>query len=202
MINNAQESIQIAMYRFNDFSILQALIQRAWSDNVTVELLLDENGISYNAKDQLYDAGCKIKYVYGTTNIYTNKEGQEKESVGIMYDKILIVDAKYCLSGSYNFTLPAALLSYESMTYCSIPEWINQVLSHYNLIKNSTLVQLTAPIGYMPSPQLVKQQWKYLITQKNNPQHLVYAVRQILGYDGSDYDKAKELALKHIENTN
>ena len=37
---------------------------------------------------------------------------------------------------------------------------------------------------------------------KNNPQHLVYAVRQMLGYDGWDYDKAKDVALKHIENIN
>ena len=106
-----------------------------------------------------------------------------------MEQPLVLCMEKYCLPGSYNFTLPAALYSYASMTYGSIPKWVQKVLEHYYLIQNSTLVDVLVTVGYVP--KLVEQQWQYLIAQRNNPQHLVFAVRQISGFDGWDMTKQK-----------
>lgn len=104
-INSSTETIDIAMYRFTDKKVIEALRQA--KDKVTVRVILGYN------KDRNLFTGFK-------ENEEINPLGGRKSS-GLMHHKFIIFDGKRIMIGSYNISGNAHKRNCENAIFLSDP---------------------------------------------------------------------------------
>ncbi len=92
-INNAQKSIDIAMYSFTSRPIAQALVD-AKNRQVKIRIVLDkaQKNERYSKSRYLISKGIDIKYHLGG---------------GLMHNKFSVIDGQEVLTGSFNWTASA-----------------------------------------------------------------------------------------------
>jgi len=123
MIDAAKKEINIAMYYFTDNEILSILERQAMNGCVV--------RVAYSNKDADDDI---------LDNYFKNLENFKIKKIlfqdGIMHHKMMMVDRKYLMFGSYNFTNSANNYNYESVVFISntnnqFKDIITSFLIHY-----------------------------------------------------------------------
>jgi len=138
LLDNAKESIFISMYsvnldteKRNPVTLLRNNLLKARARNVSVTLYLntcferfDQNNDFFSknlAIKELEDAGCVI-------HLMTYKHR--------LHDKLIIVDKRYIVEGSTNWSIAALKDNYESSTLIDSPELASVKLERLEKIKN------------------------------------------------------------------
>jgi phosphatidylserine/phosphatidylglycerophosphate/cardiolipin synthase-like enzyme len=96
LLDNAQQSIYVAMYWITDMSLLDKLIA-AKKRGLTVEVYLDESSRDITLAVEKLLKNDIVPIVFPSQFLGT----------GIMHDKFFIIDFKTVVTGSANFTRPA-----------------------------------------------------------------------------------------------
>lgn len=101
LLDNAQETIDVAIYSFNNENIAKA-IYRAQKRNIKIRILADKTQAAQ--KDsfirKFYDDGLEVRVA---------------SHYAIFHDKLAIIDGKKLFTGSYNWTERA---SHNNHEYC------------------------------------------------------------------------------------
>src|SRR5665648_444959 len=128
-INQAQASINIAMYIFTDREIALPLV-KAHERGVKVRLYLDQDQVDYQYSQSrfLVQRGIKTRISY---NNY------------IMHNKFAVIDNRILLSGSYNWTFSANNRNDENLMVIDDPEIIEIFQNKIININSVSLEELT-----------------------------------------------------------
>lgn len=143
-INQAQASINIAMYIFTDKEIALPLI-KARERGVKVRLYLDKDQVDYKYSQSRFLVQKGIK-----TRISSNNY--------IMHHKFAIIDNRLLLTGSYNWTFSANKRNDENLMVIDDPEiieifqnqFVNLWTNKYSLERTRQLYQI-AKIDFLPT---------------------------------------------------
>jgi len=155
-INQAQASINIAMYIFTDREIALPLV-KARERGVKIRVYLDKDQVDYQYSQSRFLVQRGIK-----TRISTNNY--------IMHNKFAIIDNRILLTGSYNWTFSANNRNDENLMIIDDPEIIeifqNQFVylwtNKYNLERTRQLYKI-AKVDFLPvSPASVKTKDKII----------------------------------------
>jgi phosphatidylserine/phosphatidylglycerophosphate/cardiolipin synthase-like enzyme len=155
-INQAQASINIAMYVFTDKEIAASLVN-AQNKGVKVRVYLDRSQIesTYSISRFLVQKGLKTRI---SSNNY------------IMHNKFAIIDNRILLTGSYNWTFSANNRNDENLMVIDDPEiieifqnqFINLWTNKYSLERTRQLYKI-AKIDFLPtSPTSAKPEDKII----------------------------------------
>jgi phosphatidylserine/phosphatidylglycerophosphate/cardiolipin synthase-like enzyme len=108
-IDQAQHSIQAAVYTFTSRTVAEALL-RAGKRGVRISLILDGNDESeYSKGFYLSKKGIAVRYSRGL------RRRGKKISYGLMHDKFAVIDKDLVVTGSYNWTVSAERWNYENL---------------------------------------------------------------------------------------
>ncbi len=155
-INQAQTSINIAMYIFTDREIALPLI-KARERGVRVRLYLDQDQVDYQYSQSLFLVQRGIK-----TRISSNNY--------IMHNKFAIIDNRLLLTGSYNWTFSANNRNDENLMVIDDPEiieifqnqFVNLWTNKYSLERTRQLYKI-AKVNFLPvSPTTAKPENKII----------------------------------------
>ena len=116
-IDKAKESIFVQAYSFTSQSIAQAL-RNASKDNVKVQVVLDKSN-----KDAKYSVAD-----YLSSNMTTLIDARHQ----IAHDKIMIIDSKIIITGSFNFTKSAEEGNAENLLIINSPELAKKYIENWN----------------------------------------------------------------------
>jgi phosphatidylserine/phosphatidylglycerophosphate/cardiolipin synthase-like enzyme len=116
-IGKAKEAIVFEAYSFTSPEILQAL-QGAIKRGVTVRAIYDRSQKN-DAKSLADELG--VERVYGRQKI--------------MHDKVIVIDAKVVVTGSFNFTVSAEKFNAENMVVLRSPELARKYLENFEKMK-------------------------------------------------------------------
>jgi len=108
-IDQAEESILIAVYSFTDDD-LGAAVVRAYDRGVDVRILLDEaqeSGTQGREWPKLVAAGIPVTV---------------EHVVGLMHHAFVVIDTKLTVTGSYNWTASADQNNFENVVFIECPE--------------------------------------------------------------------------------
>ena len=109
-IENARDSIHIAMFHFTNGRIARALA-KAPKKGIDVKVILD--------KEKASDSYSKSKFLSNKGLYILFKEGIQRRGrdnkTGLMHNKFVIIDGKIVITGSYNWTASAELWNYENL---------------------------------------------------------------------------------------
>jgi len=110
-LNNATQTIDIAMYTFTSREIAQELIKKK-NNGIKIRIVLDKDQKvqSYSKSKYLINHGVEVRYHMGA---------------GLMHNKFAIIDGKILITGSFNWTATAEQKNEENLL----------VISDINLIK-------------------------------------------------------------------
>jgi phosphatidylserine/phosphatidylglycerophosphate/cardiolipin synthase-like enzyme len=123
LVNGAQESIYFMAYSFTSNDIGDAIRQRA-ANGLTVAGVMDDEQINYNQGteyDPFKQAGLDVR-----------RDG----SPGLMHHKVIIIDEKIVISGSYNFTASAEEYNDENVVIIYNPDVAAQYLTEFRRVYN------------------------------------------------------------------
>ncbi len=155
-INQAQASINIAMYIFTDREIALPLI-KAQERGVKVRLYLDKDQVDYQYSQSRFLVQGGIK-----TRVSSNKY--------IMHNKFAIIDNRLLLTGSYNWTFSANNRNDENLMVIDDPElieifqnqFVNLWTNKYSLERTRQLYKI-AKVNFLPvSPTTLKPENKII----------------------------------------
>lgn len=124
LIGRSESSIQVAMAWFTDPEIFEA-IEQALDRGVRVSLVIGEN----EDNDRLPFHQLESK---GATVVRIAGRGR-----GVMHNKFAIIDDKYVLNGSYNWTLNAATNNSENMHISQDNQTIKEYKENFDHIMNN-----------------------------------------------------------------
>jgi len=119
-IDNAKESINIAMYSFTDSDIAWAIV-RAKDRGVVIKIYLDSKEV--NAE-------------YSKSRFFIN-EGIENiriSSSNSMHNKFAVIDNKIVITGSYNWTASAGKRNDENLLVLDDKEIVKQYQDYFNTL--------------------------------------------------------------------
>jgi len=109
-INNAKNTIDIAIYSLTNENISNALIE-AKKRGIKIRIIIEYSKINTSKIDpaisKLIDEKIPIKTLRGS-GLY-----------GIMHNKIMIIDSSFLITGSYNYTLTANNNNFENVVFVS-----------------------------------------------------------------------------------
>jgi len=142
-INQAQASINIAMYIFTDREIALPLI-KARERGVKVRLYLDQDQVDYQYSQSRFLVQKGIKARISTNNY-------------IMHNKFAIIDNRLLLTGSYNWTFSANNRNDENLMVIDDPElieifqnqFVNLWTNKYSLERTQKLYEI-AKVNFLP----------------------------------------------------
>ena len=142
-INQAQASINIAMYIFTDREITLPLI-KARERGVKVRLYLDQDQVDYQYSQSRFLVQKGIKARLSTNNY-------------IMHNKFAIIDNRLLLTGSYNWTFSANNRNDENLMVIDDPElieifqnqFVNLWTNKYSLERTQKLYEI-AKVNFLP----------------------------------------------------
>jgi phospholipase D len=116
-IEKAENSIYVQAYSFTEQAIAKALI-KAHQRGITVQIILD--------KSQLTGKGSQLEHCYHKgIPIYIDKIS------GIAHNKVMIIDERFTITGSYNFTRAAEKRNAENLLVIDSVEIAAQYLKNW-----------------------------------------------------------------------
>ena len=121
LVNGAQESIYFMAYTFTSQDIGTAIIERAHA-GVSVAGVMDTDQILSNQGteyDKFMQSGLDIR-----------KDGNK----GLMHHKVIIIDQKIVITGSYNFTKSAEISNDENIVIIFSPDVATQYLQEFQKV--------------------------------------------------------------------
>lgn len=143
-INNATQSIYLAMAYFTDREIAMAIVG-AKNRNVLVDIILSSNIQNDTVKLMLKGANI-IVHAFETG-----------DARGIMHHKFCLIDNKITINGSYNYSINASNNNVENIHVSDDPSTYSQFFSEFERLKynidNNIAVNATAP-----NPEIKVQQ--------------------------------------------
>jgi len=186
-INNAKQSIYVAMAYFTDRDIAMAIVE-AKIRNVTVDIILSSNAQNETVKLMLKGAGISV-HAFETG-----------DSRGIMHHKFSLIDNRISINGSYNYSLNASTNNVENITVSDDFTTYSQMKLEFERLKynidnriavNETLL---TPKSELIVPEI--QPINIIDTFSKRLHDLVYSAAQIdtakyrqQGYDNSSNSK-------------
>ncbi len=108
VINNAHREIVVAMFSFTNKNIARALVN-ARKRGVNVRVILDRRSSKRSVAWFLTEKGISVRV----------KEGS---GGGLMHNKYAVVDGKYVITGSFNWTVSAERRNDENLLIIHSPE--------------------------------------------------------------------------------
>jgi len=123
LIQSAQESIYFMAYSFTANDLGDAIRQRA-ADGLTVAGVMDDEQINFNQGteyDPFKQAGLDVR-----------RDG----NAGLMHHKVIIIDEKIVVTGSYNFTERAEEQNDENVVIIHNPDVAAQYLAEFRRVYN------------------------------------------------------------------
>ena len=105
-LRGAQQSVHAALYQLTDPEIAQELID-TFRRGVALEILLDDEPSKSSKGCLLLSAGIPIKQYVDT---------------GIMHHKFAVIDGRWVITGSYNWTTSAQTRNEENLLLIESPE--------------------------------------------------------------------------------
>lgn len=116
-IKHAKKNIYVMAYRLTSYKIAKALI-KAYKKGVDVEIIFDGKRTSsrYSKHKMLKNAGIRVFL---------------EHSVLHMHDKIMLIDKKTIITGSYNFTKYAEIGNSENLLILKSRYLYRRYISHY-----------------------------------------------------------------------
>lgn len=128
LIKSAQHSIRLQAYSFTDPLIADALLT-AKSNGVDVEIIFDKsNKSNKRSKASLVSTGGIPVYI--------------DSPAGIAHNKVIIIDSKKVITGSYNFSAAAYKRNAENLIVIENPQLAQQYLVNWQYRK-----ALSTPFG-------------------------------------------------------
>jgi phosphatidylserine/phosphatidylglycerophosphate/cardiolipin synthase-like enzyme len=182
-INNATQSIYLAMAWFTDRDIATAIIE-AKTRNVFVDVILSSNAQNETVKTML--RGSNI-------SVHAFETGDAR---GIMHHKFCLIDSKISINGSYNYSYNASNNNVENIHVSDNLNIYQQLFSEferlkYNIDHNIGVNEVnTIPENTPP----ITQPMNNIETFAQQLQNLVYSAAQVNcdNYKKKGYDTSKE----------
>ena len=189
-INNASQSIKLAMAYFTDRDIAMAIVE-AKNRKIDIDIILSSNGQNETVKLMLKGAGVSI---------HAFETGDTR---GIMHHKFCLIDNKITINGSYNYSLNASNNNVENIQISDDLSTYNQFLSEFERLRYNIDNQIAVNDSSKATEYRVEklQPPKNLIDIFSKQLHdLVYSAAQIdtEEYKTNGYEKAKE-SKGHID---
>lgn len=122
ILNDAQESINFMAYTITSNDIGNAIVQRSQA-GITVTGVMDEDQVTTgqgSEYDQFFQSGLNVR-LDGNLN-------------GLMHHKVIIIDAKIVITGSYNFTASAEEDNDENVIIIFSPETAKRYMEEFQRI--------------------------------------------------------------------
>ena len=99
LVDNAKESIDIAIFGYDEIPAVTEALQRAKSRNVKIRFVYDEK---YNTADSYYKDNAKIAALAQSTGSDRNPDSKNLSNM-LMHNKFIIFDKNIVYTGSMNF---------------------------------------------------------------------------------------------------
>lgn len=122
-INNAEESINIAMYTFTDSDIAWALVN-AKDRGVLIRIYLDSKEINAEYSKSRFFIN------QGVDNIRISSNN------ALMHNKFTVIDSQTVITGSYNWTASARERNDENLLVLDDKETVARYLDYFNILWN------------------------------------------------------------------
>lgn len=125
-INLANHQILVQAYSFTSAEIAEALV-RAYKTGIKVKILVD--------RSQLTAKGSQVQYVkkkgiaVSVDNVSDAKKKKDKAMGGIAHNKVMIIDDRHVLTGSFNWSVAAATRNAENLLLITDKQ-INQLYTN------------------------------------------------------------------------
>ena len=116
-INSAEDHIDMAAYSLTDPEIIDAVSRKA-DDGISVRIILDE-----------VQAANKASITKSKTSV---RNVCIEDKSGLMHNKFIVIDNKYVITGSYNFTLNARRKNAENLIVSDDQSTIFQYQIEFN----------------------------------------------------------------------
>jgi hypothetical protein len=188
-INNAKQSIKLAMAYFTDRDIARAIIE-AKNKKIDIDIILSSNGQNETVKLMLKGSGVSI-HAFDTG-----------DARGIMHHKFCLIDQKITINGSYNYSLNASNNNVENIQISDDLSTYNQFFAEFERLKYNIDNQIAVNDTSKTTDYKVEElQPKNLIDTFSKQLHdLVYSAAQIdtEEYKIKGYEKSNE-SKGHID---
>lgn len=137
-MNQANESIDIAMYYLSSAPIAHAIV-RAKLRDVRIRLVLDQGQEIESASKSGYliGHGLEVRYHLG---------------FGLMHNKFAIIDRKYLITGSFNWTQTAQERNEENMLILQDQAVISQYQQRFEYLWNTSRIDSRDARGFDAFP--------------------------------------------------
>lgn len=165
-LNNAQNSIKVAVSWITDPTLIDTLIQRA-INNVSVEVIMSAdqwNVLRYYDFERLKLAGGKVRK-YGPENVDEND---------FMHCKYAIIDNRTVIEGSYNWSKNAST-NREQLRIDNCTNRSEELLSDFNYLINNSCCYFKN----ISNPQEIIEKFKPLEDKFVNPDAMVRKEHEI-----------------------
>lgn len=127
-INNARRSIRVQAYGFTSPLILNALAD-AKERGVDVQVILDKSNDPYPMRKEPTNASPRMAGAAFTS--VANIPTWIDHSVAIAHNKLIIIDGRIVIGGSYNFTTAAERRNAENVTFIDSPDIAELYLTNW-----------------------------------------------------------------------
>jgi len=134
-LDQAQHSIQAAVYSFTSRTVAKALL-RAGKRGIKVSLILDGNDESeYSKGFYVAKRGISVRYARGL-----RRKGK-RISYGLMHDKFAVIDGHLVVTGSYNWTVSAERWNYENLLVIDSVSLASRYAQEFQKIWSRTFIK-------------------------------------------------------------
>lgn len=119
-IEGAVSSIRLALYRLDEPTIIEALMKKA-GQGVKVEVKLAESNVKTKEKvliREMRPAGVRLEII-------------RIPGKGHMHNKFAVIDGRWVLTGSYNWTMKSGTENRENLVAIESPEIARQYLNDW-----------------------------------------------------------------------
>lgn len=185
-ILSAKVSIKIAMAWFTNFDIFKVLKHKLESSNVNIILvtnndLINNGGYCLNF-NELIDAGLKV-YLY--------------EYPDMLHHKFCIIDDKFVMTGSYNWTFFSETLNRENMLVIRGNEKVIEAfIKEFDYIINGRVAIDEMPEAVPERPEFDRSSFKQYISEE-----LLIRTRRRIGNAKENISRAKALSPSYVSVT-
>ena len=182
-INNAKQSIKIAMAYFTDRDIAMAIVG-AKNKKLEIDIILSSNEQNETVKLILKGSGISI-HAFDTG-----------DARGIMHHKFCLIDNKITINGSYNYSLNASNNNVENIQISDDLSTYNQFLSEFERLKYNRDNQIADNNTMLEKENKAEENKSENIIETFSKQihNLVYSAAQIdtEEYKNKGYEQSKK----------
>lgn len=139
-LNSSKKSVKIQAYSFTSNRIVDALIN-AHRRGVNVSVILDKSYGEKECSKQLRNNGINVYIDTLKRERYSNHQRYNR---GIAHNKIMIIDEKTVVTGSFNFTNAAEHNNTENLIILRSKRLLKKYIKNYNTRQESSILINTA----------------------------------------------------------